>query len=618
MRTLRTFLLVVVAASLSAQPIRISVDATEAPHKKLHAHLVIPVKAGPLTLYYPEWIPGEHGPTGPVVNLTGLVFTANGKTLRWMRDPVNMYAFHLDVPGGATALDVDLDYLDPVATGQFSAGGSLTPRLGLISWNAVLLYPAAKSSDELTYEASLRLPAGWKYATALDTVSAGEEIRFAPISLTHFIDSPVLAGVNLKRVALPSSSPFPHHIDIVADSDAAMNVPDDFAASYGRLVDEARAIYGAEHFRHYDWLVTFSNSVEHFGLEHHESSDDRTAENELAEEQRRRDLAGLLAHEYSHSWNGKYRRPAGLATANYDLPMKGELLWVYEGLTQYLGKLLPYRSGLWTPEYYRESAALLASNLINRGPARAWRPLEDTAVAAQVLYGSPEAWRSARRSTDFYDEGFLLWLDADMTIRRLTSNKKSLDDFLRRFYGGSDGDPVLKPYTFDDIVKALNDVVANDWAGWLNQRLRSTTNAPLGGFETSGWRVVYNETPNMQQHALEERDSSVDASNSLGFWVDEHGRISDVIPNSPASKAGVVPGAMLIGVNGRKYSDRILRDFIRDSKTATGPLQLIFAAEDFVNVANVDYHGGLRYPHLERIDGTTDWLTELGKPLAKK
>jgi len=618
MRTLRTLLLVVVAASVSAQTIRLSVDATDAPRKRLHAHLTIPAHAGPMTLEYPEWIPGEHGPTGPVVNLTGLNFTVGGTTLRWTRDAVHMTAFHVDVPAGATAVDVDLDYLDPVGSGQFSAGGSLTQRVAVISWNAVLLYPASPSSDALTYEASLKLPSGWKYATALNTTStSGDEIHFEPISLTHLIDSPVLAAWNLKSVSIPSaSSPFPHRINIAADSDAALKLPDDFAVSYGRLVDEARAIYGAEHFRHYDWLLTLSDSVEHFGLEHHESSDNRTVENELQDEQRRRDLAQLLAHEYSHSWNGKYRRPAGLATANYDVPMKGELLWVYEGLTQYLGKLLPYRSGLWTPEYYRESAALVASSLINRGGGRAWRPLEDTAVAAQILYGSPEAWRSARRSTDFYDEGFLLWLDTDMTIRKMTSNKKSLDDFLRRFYGGSDGDPVVKPYVFDDVVKALNDVVPNDWAGFLNQRLRSLTTAPLGGFETSGWRIVFNDTPNAQQHALEERDESVDASNSLGIWVDEHGRISDVIPNSPAAKAGVVPGSMLIGVNGRRYRPRILREFIRDSKTATGPMQLVFGAEDFVNVVSVDYHDGLRYPHLERIAGATDWLTELGKPRA--
>jgi predicted metalloprotease with PDZ domain len=613
----RLFFACVFAAVASAQTIHLRVDATDAPHKVLRAHLVIPVKAGPATFYYPEWIPGEHGPTGPVINLTGLKFSANGNALRWSRDGVNMYAFHVDVPAAATSLDVDLDYLDPVGSGQFSAGGSLTPRLGLISWNAVLLYPASKSSDELTYDASLKLPAGWKYVSALGTTStSGDEIHFEPISLTRLIDSPVLAGANLTRFALPSGSPFPHHIDLVADSDAALKTPADFAALYGKLVDEARAIFGAEHFHHYDWLVTLSDSVEHFGLEHHQSSDDRTREDILSDEPKRRDLAGLLAHEYSHSWNGKYRRPSGLATPNYDLPMKGELLWVYEGLTQYLGKLLPYRSGLWTPEYYRESAALVAMSLVNRGPGRAWRPLEDTAVAAQILYGSPEAWKSARRSVDFYDEGFLLWLDADMTIRKLTSNKKSLDDFLRHFYGGSDGDPVVKPYTFDDVVHALNDVVPNDWAGFLNQRLRSTTSAPLGGLESSGWRVVYNDTPNMQQDAIEERDDTVDASNSLGFWVEKSGRITDVIPSSPAAKAGVVPGATLIGVNGRRFSRMLLRNFIRESKTAAGPMQLVFTAEDFVNVATVDYHDGLRYPHLERIPSTTDWLSELGKPRA--
>ena len=304
------------AAAASAQnTIQIRVDATDAPRKLLHAHLRIPAKAGALTLYYPEWIPGEHGPTGPIVNLTGLKFTANNNTLRWTRDGVNMYAFHVDVPTGATSVDVDLDYVDPVATGQFSAGGSLTPRLGLISWNAVLLYPTAKSSDELTYDASLKLPSGWKYATGLEGATQnGDEIHFAAVSLTRLIDSPVLAGALLKRVALPStSSPFPHFIDLAGDSEWSEKTPDDFVKLYTNLVDEARAIYGAEHFKHYDWLVSLSSSVEHFGLEHHESSDDRTREDALSDDAKRRDLAGLLAHEYSHSWNGKYRRPSGLA-----------------------------------------------------------------------------------------------------------------------------------------------------------------------------------------------------------------------------------------------------------------------------------------------------------------
>src|SRR5712691_6728117 len=541
-------------SAFGADPIRITVDATDAPRDILHAHLTIPATAGPLSLFYPKWIPGEHGPTGPIVQMAGLKIAASGQPLHWARDPREMYELHVDVPAGANTITVDMDYLDPVGTGQFSAGGSMTPHLALVSWNAMLLYPAATSSEDLRFEATLRVPSGWKYATALTTVStSGDEIRFAPETLTRLVDSPVLIGSILRKIDLPSSSPYRHTIDIAADSEAATVTPDDFAASYGRLADEARALFGAEHFRHYDWLVTLSDSVEHFGLEHHESSDNRTNENILSEEPTRKSLAGLLSHEYVHSWNGKYLRPAGLAVSNYDQPMTGELLWVYEGLTQYIGKLLDYRSGLWTAEFYRESLALTASNLTpNAG--RSWRPLEDTAVEAQLLYGAPREWSSYRRSVDFYEESVLLWLDVDMTIRKMTGNKRSLDDFCQKFHGGPDGDPVVKPYTFDDVVRSLNDVAPNDWASFLNQRLRSTTSAPLGGIEAAGWRLIYDDQPNEAQTGAEKRGKVVSYSTSLGFWVDEEGRIHDVIPGTPAANAGITPGAKIIAVNGRRYT----------------------------------------------------------------
>jgi predicted metalloprotease with PDZ domain len=600
----------------AATPIRLSVDATDAPRKLLHARITLPVQPGPLTLWYPKWIPGEHGPTGPLVQMAGLKISANGSAVRWSRDLREMYAFHVDVPPKASELTIELDYLDPASGGQFTAGGSMTPQLGLISWNTVLLYPQSKSSDELTYEATLRLPSGWSYATALETASAaGGEVRFAPVSLTKLVDSPVLAGAHLKKVALPSSSPFEHRIDIAADGDAALKTPDDFAASYGRMVDEARALFGAEHFRHYDWLVTLSNSVAHFGLEHHQSSDDRMDENVLGEEATRRALAGLLAHEYAHSWNGKHRRPAGLATPNYDVPMTGEHLWIYEGLTQYLGNLLAYRSALWSPEHYREQVAVIAASLAER-PGRAWRPLEDTAVEAQVLYGAPGEWAAYRRGVDFYDEGLLLWLDADMTIRKATAGKKSLDDFLKRFYGGADGDPVVRPYTFDEVVRTLNDVAPMDWASFLNTRIRSTTNAPLGGIENSGWRLVMTDKPNTALEAAEKRFHFIDATATLGFVVAESGRVNDVMPAGLAGKAGVVPGARLVAVNGRRFTPDALRNAIRDSKETKAPIEFIVESGDFFNTAAIDYHGGLRYPHLERVEGMPDRLAELGKPKA--
>ena len=621
MRTIRLALVALFVATTvsAATPIRIVVDATDAPRDILHAHLTIPATSGPLALYYPKWIPGEHGPTGPIVQTAGLHFTANGQAVTWTRDPREMYQMDITVPPGATSVDVDLDFLDPVGTGQFSGGGSMTPRLALISWNSVLLYPAAKSSEDVTYEPVLRLPSGWKYATALTATSTnGNEIRFEPVTLTHLIDSPVLAGQYLVKIDAPSSgSPYRHTVNIAADSEAATRTPADFAASYGRLVDEARALFGAEHYRHYDWLVTLSNGVEHFGLEHHESSDDRTDEDILAEEATRKNLAGLLAHEYVHSWNGKYRRPAGLATANYELPMTGELLWVYEGLTEYLGVLLDYRSGLWTPEYFREDLAATVSALSSNA-GRSWRPLADTAVEAQLLYGAPREWSAYRRGVDFYAEGVLLWLDVDMTIRKLTQNKRSIDDFCHRFHGGQSGDPNVHPYTFDDVVRTLNDVAPNDWASFLNMRLMSTKSAPLGGIETSGWRLTYNDQQNDSQAAEEKRRKVADYSTMLGMWIGEDGRVRDVMPGSPAATAGVVPGAQILAVNGRRYTSDTLRSAIRDTRTTTAPMQIIYASGDIVNTASLDYRGGFRYPHLEKIPGTPDWLSEMGRAHAMK
>lgn len=620
MRIAVTFvsILLLAAAAIAAEPIRITVDATDAPRDVLHSRLTIPATPGPLALFYPKWIPGEHGPTGPIVQTAGLRVTSGGQTLRWSRNLKEMYQIHVDVPAGAKDVTVEMDWLDPVGSGMYSGGGSMTPQLAMVSWNAVLWYPPVKSSDDLTYEATLRVPNGWKHATGLTTTAtSGNEIRFEPVSLTRLVDSPVLIGSIFKKIDLPASGPYRHTIDIAADSEAATITPADFAAAYGRLVDEARAMFGAEHYGHYDWLVTLSDNVQHFGLEHHQSSDNRTSEDILSAEDKRRDLAGLLAHEYVHSWNGKYRRPAGLATSIYDVPMTGELLWVYEGLTHYLGKLLPYRSGLWTPEYYRDALALTASSL-SPNAGRSWRPLEDTAVEAQILYGAPTAWSSYRRGVDFYEEGVLLWLDADMTIRKLTGNKRSLDDFCRRFHGGPNGDPVARPYTIDDVVRALNDVVSNDWASFLNQRIRSTTSAPLGGIETSGWRLVHNDQPNPVLEAEEKRRKSADYGTTLGLWVSDEGRVSDVMPGGPAAKAGIVPGARLISVNGRRFKPELLKTAVRESKDSTAPMQVIFGSGEFVNSTTIDYRGGLRYPHLERIPNTPDWLAELGKALAKK
>jgi predicted metalloprotease with PDZ domain len=615
-RLLSSVCLALLAASLFAAPITIRVDATEAPSNLLHSHLTIPASPGSLTLYYPKWIPGEHGPTGPVADLAGMRVTANGRAIPWTRDPVEMYAFRVDVPAGATAIDVDLDYLAPAPGANFTAGASTSPRLAVLSWNTVLLYPQTAGSDTLQYEPTLRIPRGWKYATALETRSAGEDIRFETVSLTTLIDSPVQMGAELRKIDLPNNTGLRHTIDLSSENSANLDAPSDFAERYSRLVAETTALFGANHYRHYDWLLTLSNQVAHFGLEHHESSDDRTVENAIRDDEGRKWMSTLLAHEFVHSWNGKYRRPAGLATATYDKPMTGELLWVYEGLTNYLGELLPYRAGLLSAEEYRDLLAATAAGM-SQHVGRTWRPLLDTAVAAQVLYDSSGSGAAWRRGVDFYPEGSLIWLDVDMTIRSLTNGRRSLNDFCRAFYGGSSGHPELKTYTFDDLVAALNAVAPNDWRAFLNQRLNSTDpTPPLGGIEASGWRLIYNDKPNLSISYHEHRDKGADVSASLGFVMGENGRITDVIPNSPAARAGVTSGGRLIAVNGRRFSTEGLHDVLKASSNASEPIELILENDEFYKTARIDYHGGERNPHLERISGKIDLLETLGRPLA--
>jgi predicted metalloprotease with PDZ domain len=604
-------------AAVDSRSVTLEVDAREAPKKMLHAKLAIPVAAGPLTLLYPEWLPGEHGPTGPIADLAGLSFSAGGKAIPWRRDDVNMYAFHLDVPVGAGSVEVTLDYLSPAGEGGFSSGSSATANLALISWNQVLLYPKGARADELLYTAALRLPAGWKYATALQTERAnGERVEFSPVSLTTLVDSPVLTGLHFRVVTLTAEPPA-HRIDIAADSEAALEMSPELEERFRALVAETDALFGARHYRHYDFLLTLSDHTAHFGLEHHESSDDRTDERALVDPNKRKTrLVGLLTHEMSHSWNGKYRRPADLAIGKLDEPMHGDLLWVYEGLTEYLGQILTGRSGLLTPEEYREDLALTAAQMDHQ-KGRTWRPLSDTAVAAQILYGARPDWASWRRGTDFYPESELLWLEADTVIRTQTKGARSLDDFCRAFHGRESGPPKVVPYTFEDVAAALGQIAPYDWKRFWTARLNSTApRAPLNGILESGWKLVYNETVSAMQKAAEEASESEDESFSIGFAVRENGTIPDVIPDSPAAKAGVGPGTKLVAVNGRrwKHESSILRDAVKASRTQ--PIELLVENGEFLQSCRLDYNGGARYPHLQRDPAKPDLLSEIVRPHA--
>jgi predicted metalloprotease with PDZ domain len=486
--------------------------------------------------------------------------------------------------------------------------------MAVISWNQVLLYPQGWKSDEITYAASLKLPANWKYGTPLPVASSAAEdgqtqIKFQPASLTALIDSPVITGEFLKVVKL-ADDPLVE-MDIAADSAAALEPPPEVWDHYKNLVQQAYKLFGAHHYRDYHFLYSLSDHVAHFGLEHHESDDSRVDERGLVDESERKMEASLLPHEYVHSWNGKYRRPADLATPDYQQPMQDDLLWVYEGLTNYLGTVLAARSGLLNAQESRDDLALTAAAL-DHTPGRAWRNLQDTADDAAELYFVPRAWESWRRGTDFYDEGTLDWLWADVIIRQQSKGKKTLDDFCKLFHGAPSTPPMVKTYTFDDVVNTLNQVVAYDWRGFWTERLTNHgPGAPLGGVEGSGWKLAYDETPSEMNCGGECNSHYVDAKYSIGLNLREDGTIVDTIEGLPAAAAGVGPGMKLIGVNGRHYSSDILRDALKAAKTGIEPIELLVENTDYYKVFKLDYHGGERYPHLVRDETKPDLLTDI-------
>jgi predicted metalloprotease with PDZ domain len=604
--------------SWSATPptVTLFVDATSAPRKIFHAKLKIPASAGDLTLYYPKWIPGEHAPDGPVIDLAGLKFTASGKTLKWRRDLLDGFTIHVEVPAGETEVNAELDFLSPATfEGGFSGGSSATDKMAVISWNQVLLYPKGWKSDDLTYVATLKLPANWKFGTPLPITSTNEnngetQISFQPASLTTLVDSPVITGEFLKVVKL-ADDPLVE-MDVAADSAAALAPPQEVWDHYKNLVEQANKLFGAHHYRDYHFLFSLSDHVAHFGLEHHESDDSRIDERGLVDETARKMEAGLLPHEYVHSWNGKYRRPADLATPDYQQPMQDDLLWVYEGLTNYLGTVLTARSGLLTPEQQRDDLGITAAAL-DHTPGREWRNLQDTADAAPELYFGPQAWHSWRRGVDFYDEDTLNWLGADVIIRQRTKGKKTLDDFCKLFHGAPSTPPMVKPYTFDDVVDALNQIVPYDWRGFWTERLTNHgPGAPLGGIEGSGWKLVYDEVPS----GMERGESSghvTGGAYSIGLELREDGTIIDTIEGMPAALAGIGPGMKMIAVNGHQYSPEVLRDALKAGKSDTAPLELLVENTDYYKTYKLDYHGGERYPHLVRDESKPDLLSEIYK-----
>lgn len=622
------------AAGAQTAPITLSVDLTDAPRKILHATETIPVQPGPqpvnMTLVYPEWIPGEHGPTGPIVNQAGFIITTpSGVRVKWERDLVDMYSYHVTVPPNTTQLDIKMDFL-ATSGANFTEGGSTSANLALLSWNTILVYPlggpqpgdiAHTHVSDIMVSPTIKIPEGWKFGTALDPIGSDKPgvTGFKTVSLEQLIDSPVLAGRWFREIDLAPDVTPKHYLDLAGDGPEDIALSQQHIDQFSKLVRETGALYQSRHYGSYHFLVTLSDQVAHFGLEHHQSSDDRVPEKTFIDEGSFAEEGDLLPHEFTHSWNGKYRRPAGLATPNYQEPMKGNLLWVYEGLTNYLGDVLAARSGIWSPEVFRDRLATIAADLNDARPGRTWRDLQDTASAAQMLYDAGGSYDNWRRDVDYYSEGDLLWLEVDETIREKTQGKKSLNDFLAGFEGfGGNTPPKVVPYTFEDIVSGLNAVVPNDWATFLRTRLDSNEfHAPeIAGINTlSGYKLTYSDKPNYWSQLME--GDGLNATYSLGLNVNATGTLGDVIVGGVAYKAGFAPGFQIIAVNGRAFTPSLLRAAIDGAKGSGPAISLIVENTGYFKVVSIDYHDGERYPQLERADGVPDRLDNILQPLVK-
>ena len=607
-----------IAAAAVAAPITLEVDARDVTHGIQHVHLVIPAHPGPLTLGYPKWIPGEHAADGPITQVVSLVISAGEHTLPWRRDTLDPFLFHLEVPKGADSLEVRFDYLSPPKTfgDGYGQTPNVTPHLILLPFNHFVLYPAEARADAVEVRAAVRLPPRWKYDGALHPERVQDDTLFLPeVSLYTLIDSPIFAGEYFRSIPL-TDGPGATRVSLVADSPADLALSDATITAFKHLAPEAVALFGPGHYREYVWLIAQSNNIDQQnGLEHHESTDIRDHEGTFTEPFRLLEHR-TSAHEFVHTWNGKYRRPAGLATRNYQQPMVDDLLWVYEGATRYLGDIvLRTRAGFVTPEQARAYIAWLAARLDVTRPGRAWRSLGDTATALPAYNDAPAEWTPIRRQRDYYDEMGLVWLDADTLIREKTNGGRSFDDFCAAFYGGPQRAPAVRPYTRADVVAALHAVLPIDWDAFLTERVDDIApRAPLAGIERGGWRLTYDDTPNEFLAAREHVDGSANLSLSLGVWASEDGAVTDVLHDSPAFAAGVAPGMRLLAIGGRKWSTEVAREVLVNAEKSAEPVELVVESADLVRVLRVNYHGGLRNPHLVRIEDRPDLLGQILAP----
>jgi predicted metalloprotease with PDZ domain len=638
--TLLAATLLTATAFAQKTPIRITVDLTEAPRRLYHAEIDLPVTPGKTAnLITPQWIPGNHAPSGEANAISGVVFTAggpdgSGRALAWRRDDVNLYEFHVEIPAGVTAIHA---HLDAIVTSRTSK------QMACLEWERLMLYPAHIPVKEIAIEPAITVPAGWGIGTALTPVgsptapppttgvdesahtpSAGAmTTHYAATNVEQLEDSPVIAGKYFHEFPLAPEVKPAHFIDVVSDEPEDSNLRPEILAEIANLVREAGAAYASHHYNSYHFLLTLSNVAGGEGLEHGQSSDNGVGEKGFADPAQTLGNSDLLSHEMTHSWNGKYRRPSTLYQVDFATPQQGMLLWVYEGMTQYMGNVLAARSGLKNQAQYRDMLAMSAASLDNE-PGRIWRSTEDTSIASSIDRAPIAPWGNWSRGQSYYQEGELMWLDADTLIREKTGDKKSLTDFLHIFLGKSgDTGPLIVPYDRKELIADLNEVLPYDWTAFLHDRIDvPTPHTDLAGIERGGYKLVYTDKPNPSERLLSAargpRGGGLNVWYSLGLRVTPDGTINQVLYNGIADKAELTPGLKIIGVNGEVFSADSLLHAIDDSKGNAKPIQLLIQDETKLTTVSLDYHDGQRYPSLQRIEGSTDYLDEITKPLAAK
>ncbi len=591
--------------------LRIDVDATDIARRIFRVRTTVPATAGRMTLLYPQWIPGHHSPSGPIDKLAGLVVkTDGGQVLAWKRDPYDVYAFQVEVPDGVHQIVAEYQFLSSQGAAQGRV--MMTPEMLNLQWNSTALYPAGYYARNIKTQASVTLPKGWDYASALETERrVGDTVTFKPIDFDDLVDSPLFAGKYHQRVALDAGAQ-PVYLNVFADDAKYLKAEPAQIQAHQALVRQMDKLYGARHFDHYEFLLALTDKLGGIGLEHHRSSENSGPVGYFTEWDKSWWMRDLLAHEFNHSWNGKYRRGADLATPNFNVPMGDSLLWLYEGQTQFFGEVVAARAGLWSQTQAREMLAVVAGTYDRGRPGLRWRTLQDTTNDPTISQRRPQAFRNYQMSEDYYSGGQMVWLAVDAKLRELTGNKRSIDDFARAFFGMRNGDWDVNPYTFDDIAATLQGIAPYDWAGYLRQRVDG--HGPLlDGIEASGWRLVYTATASEAFKALETRSKGANLTYSLGLATDGQGVLTDVLWDGPAFNAGLATGMTVVAVNGRAYDNEGLKDAVAAAKGSAAPIELLVKQSDRYQTVRIDYHGGLLYPNLERIAGKPDRLSELYK-----